>query len=183
MENFFESPYFKEQIDPLPGAYEALLQLKQRYNLHIITSRQHKLEDITKKWIHTHFPDIFSELHFGNHYATEGKKRSKPEMCREIGAKLLIDDSLVYATQCVQAGIPVVLFGNYAWNQTNSMLQSDYHHSATACPFNQLDGLEIKHYPHECDGSSIKYHSKLIYRTAKWEEVPQLVEIIIKNTN
>ena len=116
MDKFFESEHFKN-IAPVPRALEVLQQLHSRFELHIVTSRQHKLEDITKEWVNTHFPGIFTAFHFGNHYVTTGVSRSKPDMCRSINAVLLIDDSLRYAVQCTRSHIPVLLFGQYAWNQ------------------------------------------------------------------
>ena len=41
-------------------------------------------------------------------------------MCLDIGAKVLIDDSLDYAIDVASHGIPVVLFdwnGSYGWNK------------------------------------------------------------------
>eukprot|EP00730_Choanoeca_flexa_P018267 TRINITY_DN8876_c0_g1_i1.p1 TRINITY_DN8876_c0_g1~~TRINITY_DN8876_c0_g1_i1.p1 ORF type:complete len:137 (+),score=34.28 TRINITY_DN8876_c0_g1_i1:71-481(+) len=43
---FFESDYFQQQVAPVPGALEALQQLKQRYQLVIVTSRQHSIEEV-----------------------------------------------------------------------------------------------------------------------------------------
>ena len=46
-------------------------------------------------------------------------KKSKPDMCAAIGARVLIDDSIKYARQC--RGLDrVVLFGNYGHNQEGS---------------------------------------------------------------
>eukprot|EP01040_Poterioochromonas_malhamensis_P011629 gene11629-12688_t len=130
MENFFESIHFKEKIFPIHQAYNILLQLKDDYELHIVTARQDRLQDITRQWIQKYFPNIFdNNIHFGNHYSTSGKSRSKSEMCKAIGAKLLIDDSLVYALQCMKENIPVILFGNYAWNQVNPNIIKDYNPS------------------------------------------------------
>lgn len=117
MELFFKSQQFLEEIQPLPDAFAALQQLRCDFDLHIVTARQHKLEEVTRSWITTNFPNIFTEIHFGNHYTTEGKSRSKPEMCREIGALLLVDDSAVYACQCANESIDCILFGDYAWNR------------------------------------------------------------------
>ena len=41
------------------------------------------------------------------------------QVCRRIGAKFLIDDSVENAIKCVTADppVPVLLFGDYAWNQ------------------------------------------------------------------
>ena len=76
-----------------------------------------------RRYAREHFPGTFSDLHFGNHFgraaapgAAAKPKVSKPEMCRAIGAVALIDDSADYATQCAEAGVPTVLFGEYGWN-------------------------------------------------------------------
>lgn len=116
MSLFFESSYFYD-IAPIEGAREHLLLLKRHFSLHIVTSRSFSVEAATKTWVDRHFPDVFTAIHFGNHYGSAGEVRSKPKMCLDIGAGLLIDDSALYAAQCAEAGIYVVLFGNYAWNR------------------------------------------------------------------
>jgi uncharacterized HAD superfamily protein len=120
---FHASRYFEEQIEPIAGAAIALGVLKKRFDLHVVTSRQTDIEQQTRAFVAKHFTDIFTELHFGNHFGKpdeRGKvaKISKPEMCARIGAVALIDDSIDYARQCAASGIPVFLFGDYGWNQT-----------------------------------------------------------------
>ena len=40
------------------------------------------IQDETRKWLDLHYPDIFSDLHFGNHYATPGNPSSRaPTRC------------------------------------------------------------------------------------------------------
>ena len=90
MEIFFESKHFVEDIGPVQGAYEALLELRDRYELHIVTARQHKVEKVTREWIERYYPGVFAELHFGNHYSTDGKSRTKYEICTSIGAFMLV---------------------------------------------------------------------------------------------
>ena len=124
MEVFFQSRYFLEDLVPIPGAVSAMNFLKGTglYEFHVVTSRQYIIEQVTRDWISKHFPDIFSAIHFGNHYARSGGvSLSKVELCRQAGAVLLVDDSLLYATQCAAAGLPVVLFGAYAWNRSSSL--------------------------------------------------------------
>ena len=41
-------------------------------------------------------------------------------MCAEVQAKVLIDDSLLYAEQCAPTLDHVILFGDYAWNRTKT---------------------------------------------------------------
>lgn len=48
----------------------------------VVTSRQHVIQQPTVQWIQMHFPDIFQEVHFGNHWALVGDSRKKSEICR-----------------------------------------------------------------------------------------------------
>ncbi len=43
----------------------------------------------------------------------------RTQVCRKIGAKLLIDDSVENALKCVttEPPVPVLLFGDYQWNK------------------------------------------------------------------
>jgi 5'(3')-deoxyribonucleotidase len=67
MEAFFVSDHF-HRISPIEKAYEALVTLKETYDLHIITARQLKMQKVTEDWVEKHYPGIFTTLHFGNHY-------------------------------------------------------------------------------------------------------------------
>jgi uncharacterized HAD superfamily protein len=117
VEEFHKSKYF-DQIETLPGAKAALDQLKESFELHVVTSRQADIEQKTRDFVEKHFPDTFTGMHFGNHFGRSGAKVSKPDMCAKIGAVALIDDSLKYAQECAAAGIPVLLFGDYMWNRS-----------------------------------------------------------------
>lgn len=118
---FFDSPYFKTAIHPIPGAQQALENLSKVCNMSIVTSRQYAIQDHTIQWIETHFPGLFQKIHFGNHFALNGKSISKSEICRSLGAEVLIDDNPTYAIECAEAGIKVLLFdyeNSYPWSKT-----------------------------------------------------------------
>jgi hypothetical protein len=66
--------------------------------LHIVTSRQLTLQPATHAFLEQHFPGKFASVQFGNHWGATGGRRSKRDMCRDVGALLLIDDNL----QCVR---------------------------------------------------------------------------------
>lgn len=105
-------------IPVIAGAMPVLQRYAHAIDFHVVTSRQDFLADETRRWLDLHYPSVFCGVAFGNHYNhASAVKRSKPQMCADIDAALLIDDSLKYASQCAAAGIPVVLFGDYAWNQ------------------------------------------------------------------
>lgn len=52
------------------------------HDLVVVTSRQHVIQDATLEWIDQHYPSLFQEVYFGNHFALEGVSRQKSEICR-----------------------------------------------------------------------------------------------------
>ncbi len=120
---FHNEPEFV-QVEPLTGSLEAVHALQQLGDLHIVTARQAVIANKTHDWIKKHFGIESDRIHIGNHYSRSTDacttKRSKAEMCKVIGAKILIDDSLTYANECAEIGMHVVLFdldGSYGWNK------------------------------------------------------------------
>lgn len=115
---FYNSSYFRLGIEPIPGSQTVLRNLSTVCNLSIVTSRQNVIRDSTLDWIEKHYPGMFKEIQFGNHFALHGKSRSKSEICRSLGAQVLIDDNPRYALECAEAGIKVLLFNynnSYPW--------------------------------------------------------------------
>lgn len=98
-------------------------ELKARgFNLVVVTSRQAILESRTRAWLDVHYPGIFLDARFGNHYG-EGRRVSKRELCADIKATVLIDDQPKYAVDCSDTPY-VLLFGDYGWNTGSSGLTS-----------------------------------------------------------
>eukprot|EP00242_Pyramimonas_sp_CCMP2087_P013649 CAMPEP_0198199864 /NCGR_PEP_ID=MMETSP1445-20131203/2989_1 /TAXON_ID=36898 /ORGANISM="Pyramimonas sp., Strain CCMP2087" /LENGTH=176 /DNA_ID=CAMNT_0043869769 /DNA_START=145 /DNA_END=675 /DNA_ORIENTATION=- len=126
--DFFETEYFKEQMETISGALEVLQDLQDRFRFVVVTSRQNIIQDATREWIEKFFPGIFEEVLFGNHWTKDSPnpddwnetKRTKLEMCQSIGAICLVDDSVTYAKQCAPFLKKVVLFGKYGWNTKDS---------------------------------------------------------------
>ena len=83
----------------------------------VVTSRQNHIREATTRWVERHYPGIFSELHFCNHFALEGESVTKAEVMKKHGIDLLIDDNESYAQESAAEGLDVVLFGSYPWNQ------------------------------------------------------------------
>ena len=104
---FFETPYF-ENILPVDGALNVLKEYKKSFRFICVTSRQHAIVEQTEEWLRKHYPGIFEDVLFGNHWTKDApdpdidtpSKRSKAEMCSSISAIALIDDSLSYAQEC-----------------------------------------------------------------------------------
>ncbi|KAL9224167.1 hypothetical protein vseg_000230 [Gypsophila vaccaria] len=123
---FFKTSYFKSGIHPIPGAQKVLNKLSKFCNLAVVTSRQNVIKDHTLEWIEKHYPGLFEEIHFGNHFALDGESRPKSEICRSMGAKVLIDDNPRYALECAEVGMRVLLFdyeNSYPWCKTGSSCQ------------------------------------------------------------
>lgn len=112
---FLESPEF-EEMPAIDGAAEALRRLSQHYELHVVTSRQFSIIEATHRWLNRHFPGVFTAVHFGNHFGSSGAKIPKSQLCKEIGAIALVDDSATYIEECSGSVPHRLLFGNYAWN-------------------------------------------------------------------
>ena len=118
--NFYKSHHFTDGINPVPGALAGLKELKSKCDLVVITSRQNVIQDMTRKWIETHYPGIFSEIYFCNHFAKDGTSISKSKMASRVGADMLIDDNPGYAIDCATNGLDVILFdyeSRYPWSK------------------------------------------------------------------
>ncbi|KAJ9530448.1 hypothetical protein QJQ45_012424 [Haematococcus lacustris] len=111
---FFKSEHFMRGIPVIPGAYDSLVRLSETCDLVVVTSRQHVIQDQTLDWIDAHYPGVFQEVYFGNHWSLSGPTRKKSEICQAVGASVLVDDNPGYAMECAAAGIHVLL---YDWEQ------------------------------------------------------------------
>ncbi|GAA5805873.1 hypothetical protein EDC94DRAFT_624582 [Helicostylum pulchrum] len=125
MRDFYNSYHF-DQIEPIRDfALEALKMLKRRhFTLVIVTSRQQFVAEKTKRFVDKHYPGIFESIYFCNLDLTDSEQleyisKSKSMICQEIGADVLIDDSLEHALDCSSLGIDILLYdrkGKYTWN-------------------------------------------------------------------
>lgn len=105
-------------------AVPVLRSLAENYRLVITTSRRLQIKADTIEWIDQYFGDIFSEIRFAGMWdkvTDHSIKATKAELCKEIGAKYLIDDQLKHCTAAADAGIEALLFGEYTWNKTRQL--------------------------------------------------------------
>ena len=118
---FFDSRHFRDGIAPIPGALDSLQRIKEtNVSLNVVTSRQHVIQEPTMDWLSEHYEGVFDGVYFGNHFSLTGTSKRKSELCKEIGAGVLIDDNVSYALECADAGIEVLLFdwnGQYPWSK------------------------------------------------------------------
>lgn len=107
-------------IPPLTDVHHSLRRLAADFELHLVTNRQESTRAITHRWLSHHGLDHFAALHFTNAFGTiEHIKRTKLEVCQEIGATLLIDDAPENARAVSAGSIPVLLMMR-PWNMSVS---------------------------------------------------------------
>ena len=111
------------KLELVPGAQSALKLLSKDFRFVGVTLRRKMTIDSTRLWVQKHFPDIIAEVRFV-HAWEDPDASSKAEVCREIGADWLIDDTLKHCLIAADAGINAILFGDYPWNQTTEVLPS-----------------------------------------------------------
>lgn len=104
---------------PLSGAKDALAELAGSFCLSSVTARHPQLEESTKRWTVGKGLSIDKVYAIGRPPAVE-VPRTKAEVCQEIGAVALVDDSPKHVADCLDAGIDAVLNGDYPRNQEAS---------------------------------------------------------------
>jgi uncharacterized HAD superfamily protein len=114
---FYETEEHEKTL-PISGALEALSLLKSDHELHIITTRGNQVRDVTLKWIKKNFSGYFTSINLTNQYFGDGHKRTKLEVCEELGVDVMIEDSMSHATEIAKSGRRVFLIDT-PWNQGN----------------------------------------------------------------
>lgn len=117
MSLFHESDYFY-QIKPVEGARESLHILSLKRDNIFVTSRPLEIKTKTDSSLRRNFPGSYSEVFYSGDFNGQGK--SKAEICKELGASVIIEDCLKYALDCSSHGIPVFLM-NQPWNQRGDL--------------------------------------------------------------
>lgn len=118
--HYFETAEFRDAL-PFTEAKEVLFRLSGHYRLIVISARDSLIEEMTRDWLKRHFSELVHDAHFTARYSLEGKKREKGDVCREVGAAYLIDDSLDNALSAAAAGVDTLLFGTYPWNEAATL--------------------------------------------------------------
>ncbi len=106
-------------ITPLEKTHDALSSLSERFDLMIVTARHPQFAASTKDWVSRHLDGFFSSLSHIGYAPVMEMPIKKVEVCRELGAIALIDDSLSHVSECAEDNIEGILFGDYPWNQAD----------------------------------------------------------------
>lgn len=111
-------------VKPTQMVLDKLRDLTQDFDLHLVTSRCESITEITLNWLlQCAARDIFTAAHFTNGFATlyPERRRTKSEVCHEIGAVALIDDAPIHAVAAAKAGLSVYVPGQ-PWNKNMPIL-------------------------------------------------------------
>lgn len=108
-----------ERLKPIKGAHQGIKKLIElEYVPHLLTARTKVTEKETRKWLDIHFKGIDLPLHFARDERDKFKKKSI--VCKEIGAKIIIEDHIDNALDCAENGIKVYLI-DAPWNQSDDL--------------------------------------------------------------
>ena len=115
----FEGELIKDQaqVPLIASASLVIEELQKKYHIILVTSRNPALEAGTRVWLKEHL-DGDIELYF----AKNGRMnigRSKGELCKELGAFMLIDDNIEHCQSAIDNGIEAIVFGEYGWQNAH----------------------------------------------------------------
>ncbi|PFH54767.1 hypothetical protein AMATHDRAFT_169464 [Amanita thiersii Skay4041] len=129
---FYAGDYIYTAL-PVVGAKEGVQALKDMgYKLIIVTARLEDTADKSWIWVDKYFPGIFDSIVCTGQFKDAHKtghqvvtRLNKAQICADLKARLLIDDSAENALDCASAtpAIPVLLFGDYEWNKRKSSME------------------------------------------------------------
>lgn len=104
------------EITPVFWALEKLLFHKIKgYSFKIVTARQSEiLSEYTQKWVEKHYPNIFENILFANHFTK--KDVTKSELCKLHNIEMMVEDNPTYALELAENGIFTFLLEK-PWNK------------------------------------------------------------------
>lgn len=97
-------------VAPSEQTIAVIKRLARRHELHLVTARFNEVMSVTTRMLDTYFPDCFTGIEH------VGPDRPKGEVCRTIGANVMVDDSFHHLESAATSGVErLVWFGNYPW--------------------------------------------------------------------
>ncbi len=95
-------------LKPMKWSQEWITFLKDAwYELHVVTGRLSKQLDFTQRRLDAYFPNTFDDIHLWSDMTDE--HITKWVLCKNINAKLHIDDFIHYAQEITVEDIPVII--------------------------------------------------------------------------
>ncbi|MEA3514681.1 MAG: hypothetical protein U9R34_04345 [Nanoarchaeota archaeon] len=113
---FYAHPDF-DNMTPIEGSVQAIQRLAEEHDIYVITARPSYLEDKIRNRIESNYGSCFRDIILTNQVFEKDDARKKSDICNDLGAKLMIEDSVSHAYDCVSEGIDVFLM-DMPWNQS-----------------------------------------------------------------
>ncbi|MDO8582390.1 MAG: hypothetical protein Q7R63_00115, partial [bacterium] len=86
------------------------------------TGRPHGLQEITDESLERNFEGCFVEIYHTDAFGIGGGVPvPKVDICQKIGARTIIEDCLIHAVPCADAGMDVILL-DQPWNRGATVL-------------------------------------------------------------
>jgi uncharacterized HAD superfamily protein len=124
VKEFQETELFKKML-PHEECIRIIKDLSKRRKLISVTARPETMRQETLESLEKHLPACINQVYFTNEWAETGIKRRKAEICLEVGAKLIIEDSYKNASECADMGIHAILISR-PWNQSTETHRNLY---------------------------------------------------------
>jgi 5'(3')-deoxyribonucleotidase len=106
-----------KSLSPDPREATILRELAKHHELHLITARKPEERAFTQQMLDRELKGVFSSMEF------VGWTGSKGEVCKRLGADVLIDDNAGHLHDAIEQGMPkdgAILFGDYPWNEADN---------------------------------------------------------------
>lgn len=105
---------------------EACLRLLAgRFTLIAVTSRNSMIKEKTSTWLDKHYPNVFEAVYHAGIYDNLGEGLAihvtKADTYKRLEADIVIDDHLKHCIGAAELGIKAILFGDYPWNQADTL--------------------------------------------------------------
>ena len=104
----FYDTSFHANLRAIRGSKEMVKKLSEKNTLIAVTGRQTYAREPTEELLKNNFRDSFTDIIYCDHFTPNS--RSKGEVCKQICADLLIDDSYKNCMECLELSIPAVNF-------------------------------------------------------------------------
>lgn len=105
------------RIKPVKFSRAGIKKLKEKwYELYIVTARPSLtiFKRRTKHWVNKYFKWVFKWIKYSDYMMRNQKKKS--DICKQIGAEIIIEDNLDNAVECAKNWIKAYLIDK-PWNQ------------------------------------------------------------------
>lgn len=112
-DELYESELFRN-IETVEGAVNAINFLGEKNEIFFITSRPEKIRSKTEEFLKKHFSFKYDLIYSGDFW---GGKKTKAEVCSELGVDFMVEDNEKYSKEIANKGIRVFMLDK-PWNKS-----------------------------------------------------------------